>query len=92
MQMSRKKTKQIIKKLLRAHAKDDVRPRDTDSLYMDLGYDSLRLSILFGAMEKEFDRALPLNEWLRDAIEPVSLTVDSLTDYVHRALIDESRE
>ena len=66
------------------------RIRDSDSLVMRLGYDSLRMASLAIALEEEFERPLLLAEWIARAGDPEALTVGSLCEYIAEILQDEA--
>jgi acyl carrier protein len=60
--------------------------RPDESLVLDLGFDSLRISTLMISLESEFGQPLLLIEWVSRVEDPTELTVASLCDYIQERL------
>lgn len=59
---------------------DPVRPQH--SLVDDLGFDSLRISVLTLEIEERLGHSVLLNRWVEGVTEPSELTVNSLCTYL----------
>lgn len=57
--------------------------KEEASLTQDLGFDSMALVALAGALEKEFDQSLPLTEWVSEERDR-GLTLGSLLKFLTR--------
>lgn len=59
--------------------------RETASFTIDLGFDSMALVALAGELERQFNRSLPLAEWL-DTQKDKRLEVGSLIDFLQTSV------
>jgi len=59
--------------------------KENASLTVDLGFDSMALVALAGELERQFNRSLPLTEWL-DAENDRRLELGSLVDFLRERI------
>jgi acyl carrier protein len=58
----------------------------TDSLVLNLGFDSMKMTLLSLALENELGRAIALDGWIASHADPNELTVGSLCSYLELTL------
>ncbi len=75
-----------VARALQATAKLPKKPKPSDSLVNDLGFDSLKIAGLALALENEFGEPLLLVDWVTRVADPSKLTVQSLCDYIEHAI------
>jgi acyl carrier protein len=84
--LDRKTIHARVVRAIRASMHRATPPRPDDSLVLDLGFDSLRISTLMISLESEFGQPLLLIEWVSRVEDPTELTVASLCDYIEELL------
>ena len=84
--LSLRDVKKRVRRAVNASLKRSQRVSDSDSLVLDLGFDSLRLATLGLELEREFDTLLLLTEWVSLFDDPSELTVGSLGDHIYEML------
>lgn len=90
MNWQRETVNEKVKLAIRSTGDVDRQIADAESLILSLGFNSLRIANLAIALEQQVDQPLLLNEWIGRCVDPATLTVGSLCEYIWEVLDEAS--